>query len=106
MGKFRMVIAPTRTSTIEITIATMGRLIKNFDMGLSSLSVGDKRLGVYLSARTHLLHAFDNHALPLLESVRNNPLVSDGVADLDRADAHLVIVAHHSDLIAALEFRD
>ncbi len=32
-GSLRMVIAPTSTIRIAITIATMGRLMKNFDMG-------------------------------------------------------------------------
>ena len=31
-GRLRMVIPPTITSKIETTIATIGRLMKNFDM--------------------------------------------------------------------------
>ena len=34
-GKLRMVSEPTSTMTMEITMATMGRLMKNFDIGLS-----------------------------------------------------------------------
>jgi hypothetical protein len=33
-----MVIEPTITNTMEITMATIGRLIKNFDMDLFSWS--------------------------------------------------------------------
>src|SRR5258708_3834665 len=100
-----MVIVPTITMTMEITIATMGRLIKNFDIGLSSLTFRGKWLGVHLHARTHLLHSFDNHAFASFQSVRNNPLGADTVADLDRPDPHFVLVAHRRDLIAALQLR-
>src|SRR5262249_36108579 len=33
LGRLRMATAPTMTMTIEITMATMGRSMKNFDMG-------------------------------------------------------------------------
>ena len=39
-GKVTIVIAPTMTSKIEITIATIGRFMKNFDMNYLSLAVG------------------------------------------------------------------
>ena len=52
--------------TIEITMATMGRLIKNFDMELPSRCVHGKWLGVHLHARTHLLHALGDHAFARL----------------------------------------
>ena len=48
--------------TIEITMATMGRLMKNFDIGLSPLSFHGKRLWIHLHALAHFLHAFGNHA--------------------------------------------
>jgi hypothetical protein len=75
--------APTSTRTIEITMATMGRLIKNFDIGLPSVGFRRKWLGVHLHARAHLLHALGHHPLPWFQSVRNNPLVADTVADFD-----------------------
>src|ERR1700733_8732011 len=37
-GKLRTVSEPTSTMTMEITMATMGRLMKNFDMDHRSLS--------------------------------------------------------------------
>src|SRR5260370_42413834 len=101
-GKLRMVRPPTSTSTMEITMATMGRLIKNFDIGLPSLGFHTKWLGVHLHARTHLLYAFRDHPFARLKSVRNNPLPVDTGADLDRSDAHFVLVVHPRDLIAAL----
>jgi hypothetical protein len=87
---------------MEITIATIGRLIKNFDMGLPSLRFHGKWLGVYLYARADLLNTLGDHALAGLQSVRDNPLVADTIADVDRADVHFVLAIHHRDLIAAL----
>src|SRR5579862_2201121 len=91
-GKVRMVSVPTSTRTIEITMATMGRLIKNFDIGLPPRSFHGKRLGVHLHSRTHLLHTFGNHPLARLHSVRNDPLRADTVANLDGSNAHFVLV--------------
>src|SRR5271155_2690784 len=91
-GKVRMVSVPTSTRTIEITMATMGRLIKNFDMGLPSRSFRGKRLRVHLHPGTHLLHALGDHSFARFESFRNNPLVADAVADLNGSNAHLVLV--------------
>src|SRR5713101_1882128 len=105
MGRFSMVIVPTRTKTMEITIATMGRLMKNFDIGLPSPDFHGKWFGVHLHARTHLLHSLDDHAFTLLEPFRNNPLGADAVADLDRTDAHFVLAGHNRYLIAALQLR-
>src|SRR6202521_2643508 len=106
MGRLKMVIVPTITMTIEITMATMGRLIKNFDMGLPSLTFHGKWLGVHQHAWTDLLHALDNHAFASLQSVHNNPLGADTVADFDRSDAHFILVVQGRDLIAALQLRD
>src|SRR5216684_4238800 len=85
---------------------SMGGLIKNFDIGLPSLGFPTKWLGVHLHARTHLLYAFRDHPFARLKSVRNNPLAVDTVADLDRSDAHFVLVVHRRDLIAALQLRN
>src|SRR5580704_6264764 len=91
-GRLRIVIIPTITMTMEITMATMGLLMKNFDTGLPSLRFGDKWLGVHLHARTHLLHPLDDHTLAALQPFLNNPLRADTVADFDGADAHFVRV--------------
>src|SRR5712692_260372 len=104
-GRLRIVMVPTITMTIEITIATMGRLIKNFDIGLPSLAFRGKRLGVHLHALTHLLHTFGNHPIASLQPVRNNPIGTDAVADLNCADAYSVLAIHHCYLIPALQLR-
>src|SRR5438876_10657263 len=105
-GRLKIVMVPTITMTMEITIATMGRLMKNFDIGLPSLTFRGKRLRVHLHSRTHLLHAFGNHAFATLQPFRDNPISADTVADLDRTDAHFVLTVRHRYLIATLQLRD
>src|SRR5437899_2713836 len=92
-GRLNMVIVPTITMTMEITMATMGRLIKNFDIGLPCLAFRCKRLGVHLHARTNLLHAFGNNSLASLQSVSDNPIGAHTVADRNRADGYFVLAA-------------
>src|SRR6266480_1929780 len=105
-GRLKIVMVPTITITIEITIATIGRLIKNFDIGLPSLASPGKRLGVHQHARTNLLHAFGNHAVASLQPLGDNPIDADTLANLYRAHAHFVVAVHRRDLIAALQLGD
>src|SRR5277367_561234 len=105
-GKLRMVRVPTSTSTIEITMATMGRLMKNFDIELPSRCFRGKRLGVHLHARAHLLYTLSDHSFAWLESVRNHPLVVDTVTDRDRSNVDFVVAVHRRDLISTLQLRD
>src|ERR1700722_19104683 len=92
MGRLSTVMEPTRTKTMEMTIATMGRLMKNFDIELPSRAFRGKGLGLHLHARPHLLYALRNDAFASGQSFRDNPLVADAIADLDRPDAHFVLV--------------
>src|SRR5215472_8735193 len=107
-GRLNIVIAPTISSTIEITIATMGRLMKNFDIPLSSLRLVSRheRLWVHQRTSTNLLHALDDDAFTRLQPFINNPLVGRPVTYLDGPDGYLVVLAHNSYLIAALKFRN
>src|SRR5260370_7689763 len=89
-GKLRIVMVPTITMTMEITMATMGRLIKNFDIALPSLTLQGKRLGVHLRARTRLLHALGNHTFALLEPFPNNPLHTTTFSNLHLPIPHLI----------------
>src|SRR5260370_37068731 len=102
-GKLRIVMVPTITMTMEITMATMGRLIKNFDIALPSLTLQGKRLGVHLRARTRLLHALGNHTFALLEPFRNNPLHTNTVANRDRPNGHFIVATDNGDLVPALQ---
>src|ERR1700733_3620091 len=106
MGRLKMVMVPTITMTMEITIATMGRLMKNFDIGSPSRRFrGGKWLGVHLHPRTYLLNALGTSAISALQSVRDNPLVADAVAHRDGSDAHFVLAVQHRHLIGALQLR-
>jgi hypothetical protein len=89
--------------TMEITMATMGRLMKNFDIGLPPLAVRGERLRIHLHARTYLLHAFGNRTFALLQSVSDNPIGADTVADRDRPNAHSIVAAYNGDLVPALQ---
>src|SRR5262245_23830965 len=103
MGRLAIVIAPTMTMSREITIATIGRLMKKRDTSGSCL-------GRLLSddiddgAVSDLLQALDNHAFPGLQTVGHDPELPDTVADRHRTDRHLVIRAHDRYLITALQF--
>src|SRR5271156_4088146 len=105
-GKVRMVSVPTSTRTIEITMATMGRLIKNFDIELPARSSRAKWLGIHLHARPNFLHTLNDHPFARLQSVRNNPLAADRVADLNCSDTYFVVIIHRRDLVAALQLGD
>ena len=62
-GKLRIVRAPTSTMTMEMTMATMGRLMKNFDIGSPSLSCRRVRPGGDQHAWPKLLETLNHHAL-------------------------------------------
>src|SRR5271169_460102 len=102
-GRPSMVITPTSTMRIAITIATMGRLMKNFDMGLLVLCLRAKRLGVHLRARAYFLNAFGDDSFAWIQPVCNDPLGADAVADRDCSNANFVISSHSGNLVSALE---
>src|SRR5690242_18845968 len=78
--------APMITVRIAMTIATMGRLIKNLDIGSPRL----ERLRIYDHAGPNLLQPFDDDALARLYAIANDPLMSDGVAERCRANRDFV----------------
>src|SRR5216683_2301368 len=101
-GRVKMLSDPTSTRTIEMTIATMGRLMKNLDMDSVPLCRG-KRLRVHVHAWANLLNAFSNHGFTGLESVRHNPLRADLLANLDGANLHFAFPVNDGYLITALQ---
>src|SRR5277367_516091 len=109
-GKLRMVSEPTRTMTMEITMATMGRLMKNFDIGHLSLSCrgtcGGKRPGVHFRTWAHLLNSFHHDFFSSIQPAGDHPLGTDTVTDRDRPNAYLVVCVHNGDLVGALQLRD
>ena len=86
---------------MAITIATIGRLMKNLDM---ARYFDCERLRIHLHSLANLLHAFGDHALARLEALADDPLRADAVAHLDESNVHFVVAIHDRNLIAALKF--
>src|SRR5208282_3525683 len=92
-GKLRTVSEPTNTMTIEITMATMGRLMKNFDMNHASLSIHrslahrsrlinsylsilglrSERLRIHVHAGVHSLNSFRYDPVAGIQATRDDP---------------------------------
>src|SRR6185295_14789939 len=84
-GRLTIVMAPTMTVRIEMTIATIGRLMKKRDTLASCLG----RLGgddVDDGAVPGPQQALDDHALASLQAVGHDPQIADTIADGHRAD--------------------
>src|SRR5258708_7898451 len=88
-----------------MTMATMGRLMKNFDISLSPCLIPSPavRLWVHCLARNCLLYALDDHALAGLQAFPDHPHRADSITDLDRLNADLVRAVQNGHLIIALE---
>src|SRR5258708_19568631 len=108
IGRAAIVTAPTTTIRIEMTMATMGRLMKNFDMSFSPCLIrcDAVRLRIHCRARSGLLYALDDHALAGLQAFPHHPHRADLVTDRDRLNADLIRAVQNGHLIAALEFSD
>src|SRR3984885_6593945 len=115
IGRVAMVTAPTMTIRIAMTIATMGRFMKNFDMAFDSfafLAIGIQRLldialewlGLYRHSRPEILLAFDNHAVALLQSAIDDPHCVCSLSHLHGTHADAVVLIDNSNEIAALLF--
>src|ERR1051325_8521510 len=100
-GRVRTVIVPTRTVSSEITMATIGRLMKNFDTSASRArsSSSDDVDG---SAVLYLQVAFDDDALAGFHAGGDDPEIVDPVGHRDRPDRHFVVAAHDGDLLTSL----
>src|SRR5579863_4345866 len=105
IGRLRTVKVPTSTRTMEITIATIGRLMKNFDMRLFILCLHAKRLGVHLDAGSHLLKAFGDNSFAWIQPLRNNPAGSNTVTDRNGSNAHFVVGTYDGNLVTSLKLR-
>src|SRR5512147_2585146 len=104
--------SPTRTVTMEITIATIGRLTKKRAMLLrlgrrlrSTLAGGGRRRGLraHHDALPHLLQALDHDLLARLQALLDHPEAVHARPDLDVAERHLVALAHHRHAVEVLQ---
>src|SRR5882724_4861597 len=113
-GRAVIVTAPTITVRIAMTMATMGRLMKNFDISLSPCLTRraplpihiQVRLWVHYLALNCLLYALDDNALAGLQAFPDHPHRAESITDIYCLDADLVRAVQNGDLIIALEFAD
>ncbi len=106
---------------IEITMATIGRLMKNFDMagylfsacragfasGLAA-AFGWRRTGVnglrvHHDVRLDFLDPLGNHAFTRFQPLTDNPVGADPLADLHQAHINLVVASHHRHQVFPLD---
>ena len=73
-----------------MTIATIGRLMKNLDM---AHYFDCERLRIHLHSLANLLYTFGDHSFAGFESLADDPFCPDAVAHLDESNVHFV-VAH------------
>src|SRR5690349_20455728 len=87
-GSRRMAIAPTMTVKMAITIATIGRLMKNLDI----------RLWIDPHSLTDFLHAFDDDALTRGKPLVDDPLRADRLSEFNGPDFHSVGIVDNRNL--------
>src|ERR1051326_7071933 len=96
IGSPTIVTSPTITRMMEITMATIGRLIKNLDIGSFTAAglIGDHRREVgrgHHHALADLLQPFHDHALARLQSLFDGPKVAAPFSNPHRLDVHLAL---------------
>ena len=124
MGRLASATMPTMTNIMEMTMATMGRLMKNFDMAsyfcsgpdwrrfllsrslrLSPLADVSVRLRIHDHALLYLLEPLHNHLVPRLQPLVNHPEAVDTFSRFYRSYIDFVSGAYNGDLIASLKLR-
>src|SRR5882724_5148193 len=88
-----------------MTMATMGRRTKNFDIGLVSFRGRREWFGIHHRAigRTS---AFNDDTRAGLQPLVDDPAAVDAVADLHRLRAHFVVRPDHAQLKRSLQLAD
>src|SRR5271165_2916680 len=106
IGRLRIVREPTSTRTKEITIATIGRLMKNFDMTLPAYRFRGEWFRIDTNPGTDLLDTFGDNPIPWIKPTCYHPAPIHLWPDCHRPNVHLVIGVNDCYLIATLELRD
>src|SRR5438093_1288731 len=111
-GSPRIATRPPMTVTMAMTIATMGRPMKNRDMALFPRGRWSRRrrglrnrLRVDDDARLDLLNSLDDDALSGAQTLLDDPETADAIPGLDRPDFDLVARTDDGDLVEALKLR-
>src|SRR6266513_5843187 len=109
MGSCTMATIPTSTIRMEMTMATIGRSMKNRAMvGLLRSRArprGVRRQPDFL-AGAYPVASLDDDALAGLQPLGHHPQRANSHIDLDRADVDRVVGAYHGDLMNALNVLD
>jgi hypothetical protein len=90
---------------MAITIATIGRLMKNFDIArlvCGRLDGPRERLWIYRHSLANFLHALGDHALAGLHALADEPLITDPVAHGDGSNLDFIGGIYHGNLVTAL----
>ena len=114
MGRPDMATRPMMTMRMEITMATMGRLMKNLDMVSYLFSAGAgghcrfrrEGLGHNGHSGPDLLGPLGNHLLSGLQALVDKPVGTDPFPDLHRPDIDFVLRSNHSHQVFPLDLGD
>src|ERR1700688_3291474 len=98
MGSPRIVIAPMMTVRMAITMATIGRLMKNLDITSVTGGRSIERNGCNRAAGFDFLSAFRDDLIPGHQTAGDDPHCVDALAGLHRANGDLVVRSHYGDL--------
>src|SRR5262245_19479259 len=101
------VMLPSMTVRIEMTMATMGRRVKKFDMASSTYFLFLRRRGWFFGgghqhSRPQSLQAFGDDLLTWLDPLFNNNEILVPVSKRHCAKGNLVFVVHNVNSFAAL----
>src|SRR5260221_11555098 len=95
IGRPKIANANATMIRMAMTIAKIGRSMKNLAMLLRPSGL-DRRLdGVHETSRLRFLHPGHDHPFASVQSILHHPLVAQGPGRLDDAQGDLVIRTHH-----------
>src|SRR5215469_10876064 len=104
-GRASAETSPITTMRMAITIATMGRLMKNRDMVLPPRRLR-VRLRIHHGAFAHFGCSFRDHALPGLQAAHDDPHLAGALGSLDGSNADSVVGSDYGHLVASLKLAD
>src|SRR5262249_28612021 len=103
------VMVPSITVRIEITMATMGRRIKKFDIAFPYLFLR-RRYGLFGGSHQHSgpqpLQSFRNDPVTWFDTFFNNDQILVAVPQQHRAKSYFAFIVHHENDLATLLLHD
>src|SRR5258708_37340207 len=105
IGSCTIATRPMITMRMEMTIATIGRLMKNLAMALAR-PLGLDQCGLDLLAGFHSVDSLDDDPLARLQPLLDDPEGADALSDLDLPKVHCLLGSDHRDQVHALLVQD